>query len=86
MRKKFYEKSVHKADYIVNYSNLKANCFHELKSLIVFLDMNIDEELINKSIGLSSFSNIKRMSKIHFQKYGNAPKKDNVGSKIESSF
>tara|TARA_B100000674_G_C37911606_1_gene948851 strand:- start:737 stop:1555 length:819 start_codon:yes stop_codon:yes gene_type:complete len=72
--KKFYEKSVNKADYIVNYSNLKANCFQQLKSLVVFLNLNIDEELINKSISLSSFSNIKRMSKIYSQKYGNAPK------------
>jgi len=72
--KNFYDKSVHEADYVVNYSNLKANCFHELKSLIIFLRWNLDEDLINKSIRLSSFDNIKKMSEIYSQKYGNAPK------------
>ena len=44
-----------------------------------FSDLNIDEELINKSISLSSF-NIKECQKIT-PKYGNAPKD---GSFIET--
>ncbi len=45
-----------------------------LKRLIIFLKWNIDEDLIKKSIHLSSFDNIKKMSEIYSQKYGNAPK------------
>ena len=64
---KIYEKSVKKADYIVNYSNLKTNCFHELKSLVIFLDLNIDEELINKSFFFFFFQ-YKKNVKDHSQK------------------
>ena len=71
---KFYNTSILKANFIINYSSLKENCFHELKSLINFLDWKLDDELIKKSISLSSFENIKKMSVKYSQQYGNAPR------------
>jgi len=70
----FYFISVKKADYILNYSDLKRNCFDEIKFLIIALGWDVNLSLIKKSVEISTFSSIKEMSINNNQQYGNAPK------------
>ena len=68
----FYYSSLEYADFVFNYSELKNNCEEELIKLIQFLEWELDNSLVKKSVKLSSFSNIRSMGKKMGQKHGMA--------------
>ena len=68
----FYYTSLKHADIVLNYSRMKHNCEEELGKLIQFLDWEVDNRLIKKSVELSSFDNIKNMGQRMGQKHGMA--------------
>jgi len=70
----FFTISVDKADIVINYSLLKLDCFSEFSKLIKQLEWKYNEDLIYKSIRLSSFQNVKKMGKDKNQLYGSATK------------
>ena len=69
----YFNISIRHADFIINYSNLKNDCENQLSKLVKFLDWDLNQSLIEKSIKMSSFKNIKKMSEEKFQQYGNGP-------------
>lgn len=71
---RFYYDSLKHADIVINYSDLKEDCFLIFSGLIKELGWNYNDDLIQKSIKISSFDKIKKMGKIKNQKYGNGPK------------
>ena len=52
---------------------MKSNCKKEFLNLINFLEWDLHENLVEKSIEISSFKNVKKMGKDNFQQYGNGP-------------
>lgn len=69
----YYNTSIKHADFIINYSNLKNDCENQLSQLVKFLELNLDQSIIKKSIKMSSFENIKKMGEEKHQQYGNGP-------------
>ena len=70
----FYNISIKHADFVINYSQMKSNCKKEFLNLIKFLEWDLDENLVEKSIEISSFKKVKKMGEDNFQQYGNGPK------------
>ena len=58
----YYNKSVSVADVIVNYSDLKSDPFSQMKKIFIKLKLPLKDELIKKTVKLSSFKNIKVMA------------------------
>jgi len=58
----YYNKSVSVADVIVNYSDLKSDPFYQMKKIFIKLKLPLKDELIKKTVKLSSFKNIKVMA------------------------
>ena len=58
----YYNKSVSVADVIVNYSDLKSDPFSQMKKIFIKLKLPLKDELIKKTVKLSSFKNIKDMA------------------------
>ena len=58
----YYNKSVSVADVIVNYSDLKSDPFSQMKKIFIKLKLPLKDELIKKTVQLSSFKNIKDMA------------------------
>ncbi len=58
----YYNKSVSVADVIVNYSDLKSDPFSQMKKIFIKLKLPLKDELIKKTVKLSSFENIKVMA------------------------
>ena len=71
---KYFRISVKNADIVVNYSDMKNDTRKELTKLVQFLNWNLDEGLIKKSVEFSSFNKVKKMGKEQSQQYGNGPK------------
>ena len=71
---KYFRISVENANIVVNYSDLKSDAEKELKKTVNFLGWNLDDNLISKSVELSSYDKVKKMGKEKNQKYGNGPK------------
>tara|TARA_B100000959_G_scaffold149487_1_gene156857 strand:- start:589 stop:1416 length:828 start_codon:yes stop_codon:yes gene_type:complete len=71
---KFYNRSIKYADLIMNYTKMRRYPEKSFIKLISFLDWDFDAELVRKSIELSSFEEVKKMSEEKKQKYGNGPK------------
>ena len=71
---KYFRISVKKADIVMNYSDMKNNTRKELTKLVQFLNWDLDEVLIKKSVEFSSFNKVKKMGKMQSQQYGNGPK------------
>ena len=69
----FYNISVKHADFVINYSQMKSNCKKEFLNLINFLEWDLHENLVEKSIEISSFKKVKKMGKDNLQQYGNGP-------------
>ena len=60
--------------FVINYSDLKNDAEKELNKTVKFLGLNLDNNLIRKSVEFSSFDKVKKMGKEKNQKYGNGPK------------
>ncbi|MAB94638.1 MAG: hypothetical protein CMC98_00875 [Flavobacteriales bacterium] len=58
----YYKKSVSVADVIVNYSDLKTDPSSQMKKIFIKLKLPLKDELIKKTVKLSSFRNIKVMA------------------------
>ena len=71
---KYFRISVKKADIVMNYSDMKNDTRQELTKLVQFLNWDLDEVLIKKSVEFSSFNKVKKMGKMQSQQYGNGPK------------
>ena len=71
---KYFRISVKKADIVMNYSDMKNDTRKELTKLVQFLNWDLDEDLIKKSVKFSSFNKVKKMGKMQSQQYGNGPK------------
>jgi len=71
---RYFRISVKKADIVMNYSDMKNDTRKELTKLVQFLNWDLDEGLIKKSVEFSSFDKVKKMGKEKNQKYGNGPK------------
>ena len=71
---KFYYISIKHSDFAINYSHLKSNPSFLLSSLIDDIGWVKNDILINRSVFLSSFDNIKKMGRENKQIYGNGPK------------
>jgi len=71
---KYFRISVKKADIVMNYSDMKNDTRKELTKLVQFLNWDLDEGLIKKSVEFSSFNKVKKMGKEQSQQYGNGPK------------
>ena len=71
---KYFRISVKKADIVMNYSDMKNDTRKELTKLVQFLNWDLDEVLIKKSVEFSSFNKVKKMGKMQSQQYGNGPK------------
>ena len=69
----FYNISIRKSNIIVNYSRLQRECSIELRRIISLLGWIVDDDLVARSINISSFDNIKSMSSESIQEYGNGP-------------
>ena len=69
----FYLNSLNHADIIVNYSDLVKNPELVLLNMITKFGWDLDKELINKSVKISSFSNVSKMAEEQNQLYGNGP-------------
>jgi len=87
----FYRKSVQQADFKMNYSQMMKDPELIFSNLIIYLNWDFDSDLIKKSIELSSFTNIKKMSIFKKQFYGNGPtdgsfKGEFTRSGVESQF
>ena len=83
--KDFFDKSINKADFIINYSDLRKNPKKILSKLLKKIDVKYCDKTLEKSIELSSFDNIKKMSEISNQHYGNAPKNGSFVGKFMRS-
>lgn len=70
----FYNNLIKGSDIVVNYTCLRKNCFAEFRKLIIELEWELNDDLIRKSIELSSFVKVRKMGVISNQKYGNGPK------------
>ena len=70
---KYFRISVKKADIVMNYSDMKNDTRKELTKLVQFLNWDLDEVLIKKSVEFSSFNKVKKMGKMQSQQYGNGP-------------
>lgn len=71
---KFYNTSIKHADFVMSYTEMKKDPEISFIKLLNFLEWDIDEELVRKSINFSSFKNVKKMGEQTNQKYGNGPK------------
>jgi len=71
---KYFRVSVENMDIVINYSDLKNDAEKELIKTVNFLGWKLDNNLIRKSVGFSSFDKVKKMGKEKNQKYGNGPK------------
>jgi len=71
---KYFRISVKKAVIVMNYSDMKNDTIQELTKLVQFLNWDLDEVLIKKSVEFSSFNKVKKMGKMQSQQYGNGPK------------
>lgn len=71
---KYFRISVKKAVIVMNYSDMKNDTRKELTKLVQFLNWDLDEVLIKKSVEFSSFNKVKKMGKMQSQQYGNGPK------------
>ncbi len=71
---KYFRISVKKAVIVMNYSDMKNDTRQELTKLVQFLNWDLDEVLIKKSVEFSSFNKVKKMGKMQSQQYGNGPK------------
>ena len=71
---KYFRISLKKADIVMNYSDMKNDTRKELTKLVQFLNWDLDEVLIKKSVEFSSFNKVKKMGKMQSQQYGNGPK------------
>ena len=70
----FYKESIRHADIVMNYSEMRVNCEEEVSRLIDFLDWDLNRELVRRTVEMSSFNKIKKMSLEMNQKYGMGPK------------
>ena len=70
----YYDTAVKEADIIVSYTDLKSDPLSTLRSLINSIGWTHNEELLLKSIDISSIKNVKNMAKETNQQYGNGPK------------
>ncbi len=71
---KYFRISVKKAVIVMNYSDMKNDTRQELTKLVQFLNWDLDEVLIKKSVEFSSFNKVKNMGKMQSQPYGDGPK------------
>jgi hypothetical protein len=70
----FYNTSIKHADFVINYTEMKQDTETVFSKLLKFLDWDFDEELVKKTIDISSFKKIKKMGAKKSQMYGNGPK------------
>ena len=70
----FYKESIQNADIVMNYSRMQVNCEKELVRLISFLDWDLNQELVRRTVEMSSFNKVKKMGLERNQKYGMGPK------------
>ena len=81
----FYYESIKHASIILNYTQLKNDCFFHISRLVREMGWKFSSQLIEKSIQISSFENVKHMGKIHRQEYGNGPKDGSFKGKFTRS-
>jgi len=82
---KYFRISVKKAVIVMNYSDMKNDTIQELTKLVQFLNWDLDEVLIKKSVEFSSFNKVKKMGKMQSQQYGNGPKDGNFKGEFTRS-
>jgi hypothetical protein len=70
----FYKESIQHADIVMNYSRMQVNCEEELVRLISFLDWDLNQELVRRTVEISSFNKVKTMGLERNQKHGMGPK------------
>lgn len=70
----FFDTSIKYSDYNINYSDLRNDPFPIFSKLIKQLKWEYKDDIITKSITLSSFHNIKKMAEDENQNHGNGPK------------
>ena len=70
----FYKESIQHADIVMNYSRMQVNCEQELVRLISFLDWDLNQELVRRTVEMSSFNKVKKMGLERNQKHGMGPK------------
>ena len=58
----------------MSYTEMKKDPEISFIKLLNFLEWDLDEELVRKSVNFSSFKNVKKMGEQKNQKYGNGPK------------
>ena len=69
----FYRISMQQSDFTMNYSEMKKDTELVFSHLVSYLNWDYDTNLIKKSIEISSFNSIKKMSILNEQIYGNGP-------------
>ena len=70
----FYKESIQHAGIVMNYSSMRINCEIEIARLISFLGWDFNQELVKRTVEMSSFNKVKKMGLEKNQKYGMGPK------------
>ena len=70
----FYKESIRHADIVMSYSEMSVNCEEAVSRLIDFLDWDLNQELVRRTVEMSSFNKVKRMGLEMNQKHGMGPK------------
>lgn len=82
---RFYRKSMQQSAFKINYSDMKKEPELIFSGLVNYLNWDSDIYLIKKSIELSSFNSIKKMSILNNQHYGMAPSDGSFKGKFTRS-
>lgn len=69
----FYRISIKQSDFTMNYSEMKKNPVLVVSRLVNYLNWDYNSNLIKKTVEISSFNSIKKMSIVNKQLYGNGP-------------
>jgi len=70
-----YNSTINKSDVILCYERMKKNAYDEFFTAFNQLGFNLEEEVLKKSIIISSTENIKKMARVTNQLYGMADPK-----------
>jgi hypothetical protein len=70
---KHFNKTFDKSDIVLSYEKRKNDPYYEFEKVIKFIDKDLNDECLKKSIKLSGLKNIRSMEKKSGQRYGNYP-------------
>ncbi|MFX0093633.1 MAG: sulfotransferase domain-containing protein, partial [Candidatus Hodarchaeota archaeon] len=65
-----YKRTAPKSSIVLQYEKMRKNILGEFVKVFECLNWNLDKNILKKSIKLSSFENIKKMSQDQNQEYG----------------